>query len=285
VTAPGEAPRDERGGELGAPDGALLRYRVWDAAGEPRAAVLLVHGLGDHSGRYAGLARALAGRRITVAAVDLRGHGRSAGRRGHVASFAEYLGDVEAFRREVVRSLPPGLPLFLLGHSMGGLVALRYLQTHPDVPFRGAILSAPALDLVEAVPAWKRALAAVLSRAVPVVPFPNGIDANDLTRDPEAAAAYRADPLVHDRITPRLYREMRAAMQAARAHRDAVRTPLFFLLPGSDRIVHTPAALAYAEGRAERVRTYPGFYHESFNEPERAAVFAEVAEWIEAKTA
>lgn len=160
-------------------------------------------------------------------------------------------------------------------------MALRHLQAHPDA-FRGAVLSAPALGIAVPAPLWKVALAGLLSRLAPALQLANEIDPAGLTRDAAAVRAYRADPLVHDRITPRLYTEMRAAMREVRADRDRLRVPLLFIVPGQDRIVRPEAVLAFARALPGEVtvREYPGLYHESFNEPEREAVIRETAEWL-----
>lgn len=266
-----------------------LHYRAWPLQ-SPRATVLLVHGLGEHSGRYARLAADLRERGMATLALDLRGHGRSAGPRGHVARFAHLVDDVEALRVDAARRQPAGSPVFLLGHSLGGLVAARYLQTHPEAPLRGAILSAPALGVLVEPPAWKRALAGFCSRWLPALPFSNQIDPTWLTHDTEVAAALEVDPLAHPRITPRLYTEMLAAMYAAASDAERIRvSSLLLLLPGQDRIVDAAVARRWARGLPDsvevEVREYPEHFHEVLNELERDAVVREMADWIEARIA
>jgi lysophospholipase len=263
-------------------DGVALLYRAWEVDA-PRAHVLIVHGLGEHSGRYAPLAEALVARNFSVYAPDLRGHGVSGGRRGHVGSFQNYLGDLE----RITRVTAGGSPSILLGHSLGGLIALRAAQTGLSGPLAGLVLSAPAVDLPGPDPLWRRAASAALARLTPTLELSNGIDPDDLSRDPDAVAAYRADPLIHDRITPRMYREMRRAMDAAAAEAECVRLPVLLLAPGEDRITRVPTAVALSSRFAGdvEVRPYPDFYHEPLHDPEGATVIADVLAWIEQRVA
>ena len=269
---------------LSAADGTRLHALRWPVE-RPRAALLLSHGLGEHAGRYAPLARDLAPRGIEVHALDHRGHGRSGGARAYVARFSRYVDDFEAFRRQVAGGLPAGLPVFLLGHSLGGLIALRWLEAHPHTGLAGAILSAPLLGIAKEAARWKTALSGVLSTLLPRLPIHNEIDPSELSGDPAYVRSYREDPLVHARITPRLYTEMVAAMGEAVAEKDRLPRPLLFLVPGADSIVREEETLRLAESLAGDVtiRRYPGFRHESLNEVERARPVGDVVEWMEAR--
>jgi alpha-beta hydrolase superfamily lysophospholipase len=264
--------------EFEARDGLRLRYRAWDAA-EPRAIVRIVHGLGEHGGRYQALAEVLVERGISCCALDLRGHGTSGGRRGHAPSFHAILDDLAGFTRETAVG---GRPAFLLGHSLGGLVALRGIQEGRAGVLGGAILSAPALALVGDSP-WRRPAGALLSRLLPALGLPNGIPPEHLSHDPAAVSAYVDDPLVHDRISPRLYVEMLAAMRSAARDAPEVILPVLLLVPGDDRVTDARTALAVADRFSGEVaiRSYPAFYHEPFHEQGREKVFADVAAWLE----
>ncbi|HET7231794.1 MAG TPA: alpha/beta hydrolase [Longimicrobium sp.] len=266
-------------------DGLSLHAIAW-AAERPRAAVFLSHGLGEHAGRYAGLARDFVRRGISLYALDHRGHGRSGGPRAFVQRFDRFVADLEDFRRRVVRDAP-GLPLFLYGHSLGGLIALRWLQTHADVPLAGAVLSAPLLGVKVQAPRWKLALAAPLSKLLPALPMKNEIDPAELTHDEAHVRAYREDPLVSNRVTPRLFTEMTAAMARANEEGARVRVPLLFLVPGADSIVQEEATLRFAANlRGDvTVRRYPGFRHEPHNEVERDRPVGDVLEWMDRQIA
>lgn len=267
---------------LAAADGAPLAFRSWRPAGDARGAVLVSHGLGEHGGRYGELGDALAGRGIEVHALDHRGHGRSGGARGHVDRFAELVRDLETFRAAVA---PASGPVFLLGHSMGALVALRHLQAHPGVRWSGVVLSAPLLGIAVRAPRWKTALSGVLARLLPRLPFHNEIRLDALSSDPGYEAAYRADPLLHQVITPRMYTELGAAMRAARSAPPPA-VPLLVLAPGADAVADPRAVAEWAaeQGAEATVLRYPGFRHEALNERERHRVLADLLAWIEART-
>lgn len=259
-----------------------LQYRSTEVS-NARAALLLVHGLSDHSGRYQEFCAAMADFGFSTFALDLRGHGHSEGRRGHVRRFDIFLQDLERFRREIQGLAPPGRPLFLLGQSMGGLIVLRYLEEYDAGGFSGAVLTSPWLGTSVQVPRWKVNMAHALSRVLPALPLSAGIPAELLSHDPRVADAYRQDPLVHNRITPRLYTESAEAMRLASERSDRVSIPLLFLLGGDDRIVDTPRAVALARSLRigdVAIRVYPGQYHELFNEADRDLVLQDLREWL-----
>lgn len=274
----------EEAGELRAADGVRLYYSSW-LADSPRAVLLVSHGHGEHGGRYAELARHLAERGVTVHAIDHRGHGRSGGLRGHVDRFGEFVADLEQWRGALTAKLAPGLPVFLLGHSLGGLIAIRHLQTHPGAGLRGAILSAPLLGIAVRAARWKVALSGLFSRILPRLPFGNELDPSMLSTAPGYVDAFRADKLLHPTITPRLYTEINAAMAASFAQPDSIRLPLLVLAPTGDRVVAPEAVARFASacpGEVE-VKRYEGFQHEALNEAERHRVIADVAAWLNAR--
>jgi alpha-beta hydrolase superfamily lysophospholipase len=266
--------------EFTAPDGARLAMRCEEPEGTLRGAVLLTHGWGEHTGRYPNVAAWLAARGLAVWAIDQRGAGRSPGPRGHIARFAQYLSDIVALRR-LVAARTPG-PLLLLGHSHGGLITLRYLQSAPK-GVAGAIITSPFVAVAVPIPRWKVALADLLADLAPSLPFPTGLDLALLSTDPAVVEAARRDPLGHQVMTPRAWHEIREAQRGAVADRGRVAVPLFLGLAGDDRIASTPAteALAAGLGGDVTVRVYPGMYHEILNEREKDRVFADVAPWIE----
>lgn len=264
--------------------GSRLSYRTWEAA-NARAALVIVHGLGEHSGRYAEFGERMAGYGISTFAMDVRGHGLSEGRRGHVSSFDVFLQELDRFRREVEGLADFRIPLFLLGHSFGGLIALRYQEEY-NTRFDGAIISAPWLATAVHVPRWKVNAAQSLSRLLPALPFRAGIRAEHLSHDPDIVEAYRADPLVHDRITPRLFTELSTAMGLALQRSDRIQEPLLFMVAGDDRLVDTERSLTFARSITAAditIRVYPGYYHEILNEVDRAVIHREIRDWIAAR--
>jgi alpha-beta hydrolase superfamily lysophospholipase len=242
--------------------------------------VLVSPGLGEHGGRYETLALSLRDRAIETSALDHRGHGRSSGARGHAPRFRSLVDDLEAFRCAATAEVPGGTPVFLLGHSMGALVAIRHLQEHPAVAWAGVILSAPLLRSLVAAPRWKTALSGLLSRIAPSLPFDSGIPIEDLSSAPGYADAYRADPLLHRTITPRLYAELGPAMLAA-ARGPGAAVDVLVLAPGADRVVDPAAVRAWSDAAGADLRWYEGYRHEPLNETGRERVVGDVVAWIE----
>lgn len=261
-----------------------LRYRTWEPTGA-RAAIVVVHGLGEHSGRYEAFGARMADYRFATFACDLRGHGLSDGRRGHVPSFDAVLQDVDRFRREVQGLTDERVPLFVLGHSMGGLIALRYQEEYAKA-FTGAIIVSPWLATALPVPRWKVTLANLVAPVLPALPVRNGVDAADLSHDPDVVTAYRNDPLVHSRITPRLFIEASKAMGLVLQRADRLTDPLLFLIAGDDRLVAAEKSLRFAgrlPAELTTIRHYPGMYHEVLNETERSVPMRDIREWVAAR--
>lgn len=272
--------------QLRTADGLRLHRSTWPTAGEARGTLLVVHGLGEHVGRYDALALRLNASGWRVSGFDHRGHGQSDGARGAIARRDSMLQDlarvIDALRNEV------GGKLVLLGHSMGGLIAARFvaegLQARPAAWHRevdALVLSSPALDT--GMSASQRALLAVLGPLAPWLAVSNGLQPEWISRDAGVVAAYRADPLVHDRITPRLARFIvdGGAATLALAPRWSLATLL--LWAGSDRCVAPAGARAFADAAPRgvvRAQCFEPLYHEIFNEPERDEVFAVLEAWL-----
>ncbi len=264
--------------------GSRLHYRCWEVT-NPRAIVMIAHGLGEHSGRYEELAHDFARAGLSTYALDHRGHGRSDGRRGHARRFVRYIHDFERFRRRVVGAAGPVVPLIFLGHSLGGLILIRYLQEYIAVPARGAVFSAPALGHAVEVPQWKERLAQVLYYVAPALPMSTGLDPQYLSHDSQIIEAYERDTLVHDRITPRLYGEIQREVEVAFQKAGRLRLPILMLIPSSDKIARPDLMQSFAAAvdgaRRAKVITYPGLYHEILNETTRSSVVADLLGWIE----
>lgn len=264
---------------LTAPDGTLLVYDVYEATA-PRAAVLALHGWSDHAGRWQEMGERLRDAGYSAYALELRGHGRSGGRRGHLSRFSQLLGDLQAFRR-VVR-LRTERPQVLLGISFGGLVALRYLETQPSDPIAGAVIVAPWLGLAFRPPAWKLLAGRALADLWPTLPIPTRVDAETMSRDPAVNQAYAADPAAHGVMTPGAWREIQWAQRAVAADGYRIESPLLFLLAGEDRVVDSHLARAFADSLkgTVRVRWYPEMYHEVLHDPQRDAAYGDVLAFL-----
>jgi alpha-beta hydrolase superfamily lysophospholipase len=230
--------------------------------------------MGEHSGRYEHVGARLAGHGYDVVAIDHRGHGLSGGRRSHVDGFDEYVVDVEDQMSEV-RAL--GLPVVLLGHSMGGLIATRYVVSGRPAPDL-LVLSGPALGA--AVPMWMQGLAQVLGRVAPRLPVPGTIDPAVLATDPAVGEAYRADPLVWTTASAGFGRELLAAMADTRAGLHRLGLPTLALHGADDALVPAAASEPLAALSTVERRVLAGLRHEIFNEPVGLALVDDVAAWI-----
>ena len=258
-----------------------LFYRGWQPEKETKAVIAIVHGGGEHSGRYRNAADYLVPRGYAVYAYDLRGHGKSPGKRGHVNRFREYLDDTDGFLN-FVREQAPGKTVFLLGHSLGGVIAAAYALEHPDLP--GLILSAPFLMMKLKVPGWKSGMAKVLSYMMPTLTLSNGLSADDLCRDKNVCEAYRKDTLVHDLASTRFYTEMLACQRRTLANAGKLKIPLLVLYGGDDRIADPEGSRAFYAGAGcgeKRIQCYEGYFHEIFNEKENEIVFKDILGWLE----
>lgn len=264
---------------LMAPDGTQLVYDAFEAV-EPRAAVLLLHGWFDHAGRWRETGERLREAGYSAFLLDLRGHGRSGGRRGHLSRFSQLLGDLQAFRR-VVR-LRTNRPQALLGLSFGALVALRYLETQPSDPIAAAVVVSPWLGLAFRPPLWKLVLARLLADLWPTVALPAHLDADLLSRDAAVNRAYAEDAGVHRVTTPGAWREIQWARRAVAADGARIESPLLFLLGGEDRVVDAHLARAFADRLKGpvQVRWYPEAYHEVLHDPLRDQALADVLAFL-----
>jgi alpha-beta hydrolase superfamily lysophospholipase len=270
-------------------DGLALARRDWPSA-DARGTIVIVHGLGEHIGRYAQLAARLNARRWSVVGYDQRGHGKSPGERGRIAAGDDLPADL-AQVVDAVRAETAG-PLALFGHSLGGLVAARFVAGGLETPrpawqrdVAALVLSSPALDI--GMTAAQRALLVALAAVTPNLGIGNGLDPTGISRDAEVVAAYRADPLVHDRIAPRLIRFLADAGPLVRMLAPRWQVPTLLLYAGSDRCVVPAGSAAFAAAAPKRAVTAHEFaplFHEIFNEPERDEVFALLTAWLDTLT-
>ena len=265
------------------PDGTELFVRRWTPDRPTRAVVALVHGLHEHSGRYATLATALMARGIAVRAVDLRGHGQSGGPRGQVESFDDYLADVRPWLDEVVAQAD--VPVFLMGHSMGGLVAAATVVDRGTDGLAGVVLSSPALQ-VDSPPLLRR-LAPWVARWFPNAPV-SKLDLEHLSHDPTVARAYREDPLTtKGGVRARLGLALLTASEHVRQHPEAFDVPLYLFHGADDRLTNPEGTCRLATHATGDVtlRIWDGLYHETMNEPERDRVIGELADWLDERIA
>lgn len=267
-------------GRLPGVGGVELFWQGWLPAGDPSGVLLLSHGIGEHSGRYGSVVDTLVPDGWAVYGLDHRGHGRSGGPRTHVRRYGDLLEDFEAFRRHVA-ARHPGLPPFLLGHSLGGQIALAYALRHQD-RLAGLVLSAPALAS-DTVPAPLVPVLALVAKVLPTL-RPVGIDDSAISSDPAVVADYRADPLVHHgKPTLALGAAIYAQMDTLPPRAAELRLPLL-VQHGTDDRLTDPAGtrrLDEASGSPDTtVRWYEGLWHEIYHEPGRDAPLADLRHWL-----
>lgn len=254
--------------------------RTWPVP-NPKGGVVIIHGLGDHSGRYGHVAQAFNETGVSVLAPDLPGHGLSEGRRGHFPSYEQVLdliGQALTYLGEAVS----GQPLFLYGHSLGGNLVVNYALRRPQ-GLRGAIASGPWLRLAIQPPRWRVALARTVGRLLPAITQPNGLDPHDLSHDPQVVQAYIEDPLVHDRISAGLFLAAYQAGLWALENASRLQVPLLLMHGTADRLTSPEASAAFCArvGPLCTLRLWEGLYHEVHNEPQKAEVLATLRNWLE----
>lgn len=264
------------------PDGVLLRVRRWPVE-QPRGVVVIAHGHGEHGGCYEHVAAVLNAPPVQadVVALDFRGHGRSPGPRGVVGRYEELVADL-AVVIDAVRQERPGLPLFVLGHSNGGQVALRYVLERPS-ELAGMVLTNPVLGLAFPAPAWKVLLGRLLRRIAPTVTLSAEMGLDVMNSDTAAWPARRADRLRHDRINAAFYFGMIEGGRRVVERAGAITTPTLLLLGEADPIVDLNATRRFFErlGAPDKtLKAYPAIKHEPLNDLGRDEVFDDLTAWL-----
>jgi alpha-beta hydrolase superfamily lysophospholipase len=254
----------------------------WRPEGPAKAVIALIHGLGEHCQRYAHLADFFTKAGYALLSSDLPGHGKTGGPRGH-GSFALIREQIDKLLEEATTRFP-GLPRVIYGHSLGGLLVLDYLiERKPDL--KAAIVTSPGIEPAVPVPAAKFALAKIMARLAPSFALSNGLEVAGISRDPEVVEKYKADPLVHDRISARMGLDLLEAGPRIVSRIREIELPILLLQGTGDRLV-SPAAtkrLASAAGKNLSYRPFEGGYHELHNEPEKEALFRLELEWLSSR--
>lgn len=265
-------------------DGLALVGREWRPDGQVRGVVCLVHGLGEHTGRYPHVAAALDRAGYAVLGLDLRGHGRSAGQRGFTPSYDTFLDDLDVLLEETGRRFPSS-PVFFYGHSLGGnLVLYHAILRRPALC--GVVASSPQLRLAFQPPAWKTTLGRLLFNAWPSFSMPSGLERAALSHDPAVVRAYAEDPLVHDRVTPRLGIGSIDVGLWLLHHASELTLPVLIYNGGEDRLTSAQACREFAAkvpGDCS-LKIWDGLYHETHNEPQQGEVLALMVQWLKAHT-
>ncbi len=261
--------------------GLELYYQTWLPEGSPLAILAIVHGFGEHSGRYGTVVNLLTSRGFAIYGFDHRGHGRSPGQRGHINAWDEYRGDVNAFLK-TIQAQNPQEAIFLMGHSMGALIVLDYVLRRPE-KLAGTIVSGTPIDPVGFAKPYLITLARLLSRIWPRCPIKIPFDAATISRDADVVAAYRQDSLVHCLATPRWGTESQKTIQWIRSRPQDLQMPILMIHGGSDPINTVAgcedffAKVTYPD---KQLLVYPESYHEPHNDLDHKQVVEDLEKWL-----
>ncbi len=265
-------------------NGANIYYQHWQPKSDPKAILLIVHGIGEHSGRYLNVVNYFVPRGFAVYGLDHIGHGKSDGTRMFVERFSDFTEPLKAYF-DMIQSWQPGKPVFIVGHSMGGLIGSVYLLEHQD-ELKGAVLSAPAVKVADNISPVTIMMGKALSAILPQTGL-LALDASTISRDPSVVSAYVNDPLVYTgKVTARLAAEMLSAMQRITTEAASIHLPILLLQGSADRLVNPDGAKMLYEKAStpnKTLKVYEGLYHEVFNEPEREQVFKDMEAWLNAQ--
>ena len=263
-------------------DNIELFYQSWEVD-EARGTIVVTHGQAEHSECYNRLAESLATFGWNTIGWDLRGHGRSEGKRGYAGSFADYVKDLKIFSEKIFTN-KKNHPYFLLGHSMGGLINTRALIDYGDMGFKAATFSSPALGLAIEVPVIKDMAAKILNRWTPSLTLNNEVKHEELSHDEEIFKSYDNDPLRHDRISLSVYQGMLENFDYVMLNANKITLPVFLQVAGDDLIASRKASERFYErigSKQKDLKIYKGFYHEIFNEVDRQTVYNDLNQFLQ----
>jgi alpha-beta hydrolase superfamily lysophospholipase len=258
-----------------------LFYQSW-LQEDAKGSIIVTHGLGEHSECYHRLAEGIKAAGYNIYAWDLRGHGRSEGKRGVVKSFLDYAEDLAVFKSHLESIKVPG-PVYLLGHSMGGLVTVRTLLHKGREGIKGLILSSPLMGIAVEIPKIKSVGGNILASWLPELTLNNEIKYSQLTHDRDVINEYEHDPLRHDMISTKLFVEMQETMRFCLDHAVQIELPLLHMQAGLDTVVSVERSRDFynkVSSKDKEFHLYEGFYHESFNESGRERPFSDIVNWL-----
>jgi alpha-beta hydrolase superfamily lysophospholipase len=265
-------------------DGITFFMQGWEPDTNPRALLALIHGLGEHTGRYVHVGKAMTDAGYALVGFDLRGHGKSGGARGHAASLDVYMQDIRQFS-DLLAQRYPGIPRFLYGHSLGGLLSLSYALQY-SAGLKGVVVTGAALRSSLQEQKGKIAIAKLLGALLPALTLQSGLDPTTISRDRKVVDAYVSDRLVHYSTSLGLGKSALSAIDLCFARAGEFDLPLLMMHGMDDKLTYPSgsedfARLAGRAGRDVTLRLWDGLYHELHNEPEQAEVFKVMTEWLD----
>jgi len=265
-------------------DGISFYVQGWEPDSQPKAVVVLVHGLGEHTGRYIHVGKALTDAGYVLVGFDLRGHGKSGGARGHFPSLDVVTQDIRQFFQFVSQRYP-NLPQFLYGHSLGGLLSLAYAVQN-KAALKGVLVTGSALRSALQEQKAKIAMAKILGTLMPAMTIPSGLDATTISRDKVVVDKYVHDPLVHDKTSLGLGKSALTAIDICFARARDFAYPLLIMHGKADKLTYASGSEDFARLAGEKnkdvtLKIWDGLYHEIHNEPEQAEVFKVMTEWLD----
>jgi len=265
-------------------DGTPFYVQGWEPDSQPKAVVVLVHGLGEHTGRYIHVGKALTDAGYVLVGFDLRGHGKSGGARGHFPSLDVVTQDIRQFFQFVSQRYP-NLPQFFYGHSLGGLLSLAYAVQN-KAALKGVLVTGSALRSALQEQKAKIAMANILGTLMPAMTIPSGLDATTISRDKAVVDKYVHDPLVHDKTSLGLGKSALTAIDICFARARDFAYPLLIMHGKADKLTYASGSADFARLAGEKnknvtLKIWDGLYHEIHNEPEQAEVFKVMIEWLD----
>ena len=271
-------------GSLLSRDGLQLFYRKYESD-KPVAGIVMAHGLGEHSGRYEHIVSRLGAKGFSFWMCDHRGHGRSGGQKGHITHFDQYLMDLQLVVELARKELGEDKKLILIGHSMGGLIAINFAIRFGNL-IDALVTSSPALGLGVKVPLWKDKMGKIMSNIFPGLSMSNELDHDKISHDPEVVRDYVNDPLVHTKVTARWFTEFLGAMENANKMAGKIDLPMLMQVAGDDHLVNAPSSKVFFEKLTVKDKTmhyYDDLYHEVYHEvkEDREKVLDDLQSWLE----
>jgi alpha-beta hydrolase superfamily lysophospholipase len=262
-------------------DGFQLKVRNWNTE-NPTACICIIHGLGEHSGRYHELAEVLNKNHVNVYAIDLRGHGKNKGTKGHIKSIDTALDDIEELLKKC-RAENTEIPMFLMGHSMGGNLVLNYCITKNTNELAGAIVSSPWLKLAFDPPIWKVKMGNIIAGILPSLTLDNELDTSLLSKDPAMVDSYENDNLVHSKISAGLFKNIRESASKILDNPKKIKVDSLIYHGTDDKIIDPICTEEFAAKSGKNFVSIKGAYHEPHNDLEREEVYTEILKFIKSK--